>query len=199
MRTTAITMMLLLADAVAHPQGFPSADERKMAVCLERGLIQSGDAWMARTIASEIFSTIGVMLAWNDPRKCPPDAIFINVGQNTPATLKPGAMAYALPYEGVHIRVLYDRIAQSSSRDEVPMVLAYVLVHEITHILEGINRHSERGLMKAHWDRADFFAMRRNALRFAEEDIKLIYLGLERRSQASMLALNRKPVAVAGR
>jgi hypothetical protein len=79
----------------------------------------------------------------------------------------------------------------------VSIVLGYVLVHEITHILEGISRHSESGLMKAHWDKADFFYMRGNALRFAQEDIKLIYLGLEGRSHTSMLALNRKPVVVA--
>ncbi|HZQ55367.1 MAG TPA: hypothetical protein VFB14_24430 [Bryobacteraceae bacterium] len=199
MKTAAITMMMLLANAAARPQAIPNLDERKVAVCLERGAIDPGKAWVARTIASEIFAKIGVTVVWNDPHDCPATAIFISISQKTPATLKPGALAYALPYEGVHIRVFYDRIAQSSPLDNVPVVLGYVLVHEMTHILEGISRHSESGVMKAHWDKTDFFAMRRNSLRFAEEDIRLIFVGLEGRSHASILALNRKPVAVAAR
>jgi hypothetical protein len=31
-------------------------------------------------------------------------------------------------------------------------VLAHVLVHEITHILQGIDRHSESGVMKSPGD-----------------------------------------------
>lgn len=199
MKTAAVTIMMLLAGAAARPQAIPSAEARKVAVCLERGSITAGEAWSARAIASEIFASIGVTVVWKDPRKCPGGAIFVGVSQKTPATLRPGALAYALPYEGVHIEVFYDRISQSCPRDEAQVVLGYVLVHEITHILEGIDRHSEGGLMKAHWEKADFFAMRRNSLRFAAEDIRLIYLGLDGRSHASMLALNRKPVPVAAR
>jgi hypothetical protein len=28
----------------------------------------------------------------------------------------------------------------------------YVLVQEITHVLQGIKRHSDEGIVKAHWD-----------------------------------------------
>ena len=94
--------------------------------------------------------------------------------------LLPGALAYALPYEGVHIRVFYDRVERV-----VPgltaVVLAHVLVHETTHILEGIYRHSDSGVMKAAWTKQDHLQMQVEALSFAPEDVKLIRLGLASR------------------
>jgi hypothetical protein len=62
-------------------------------------------------------------------------------------------------------------------------VLAYVLVHEITHIVEGIDRHSDSGIMKAKWDDADNYEISRMKLRFAEDDVILIQAGLEKRTQ----------------
>ena len=59
-----------------------------------------------------------------------------------------------------------------------------MLVHEITHILQGVMHHSESGIMKPHWDSTDLFEMGRKPLAFAEEDVRLIRLGLDwRRSQ----------------
>jgi hypothetical protein len=60
-------------------------------------------------------------------------------------------------------------------------LLAHVLVHEITHVLEGISRHSATGIMKDRWDDNDYSEMRRKPLRFAQEDVNLIYDGLKAR------------------
>jgi hypothetical protein len=32
------------------------------------------------------------------------------------------------------------------------MAVPYVLAHEIAHIIEGSDRHSDSGVMKAEWD-----------------------------------------------
>jgi len=64
----------------------------------------------------------------------------------------------------------------------VPHLLAYVLVHEITHVLQGTNRHSEMGIMKAAWDETDFFDMAHGQLQFSPEDVSLIYRGMDTRS-----------------
>ena len=48
-----------------------------------------------------------------------PDAIVVTLLTSTPKTFHPGALAYALPYEGVHIQVFYDRIA-GAERELVP-------------------------------------------------------------------------------
>lgn len=97
------------------------------------------------------------------------------------SALRPGALAYALAYEGVHIQVFYDRIAVSDP-DLVPYLLANVVVHEITHILQGIDRHSDSGIMKARWTAYDFTMMKRHQLGFTDFDVELIQCGLAARA-----------------
>jgi hypothetical protein len=60
----------------------------------------------------------------------------------------------------------------------VPRLLAHVLVHEITHILQRVSRHSASGVMKARYNETDHFEMKRKDLSFTKEDIDLIHLGL---------------------
>src|SRR5207302_776444 len=108
--------------------------------------------------------------------------VLIGLNTHTPATLHPGALAWALPYEGTQIRVFNDRIAQNHGPAEVPIVLAHVLAHEITHVLQGINRHSDQGVMKAEWERSDIAQMLWEPLTFTDEDVILIHRGLAQRS-----------------
>jgi hypothetical protein len=134
---------------------------------------------VAQHIASEIFAGVGVQLAWlRDCRSCPDADIVVSLSYHTPGDQHPDAMAYALPYEGTHIVVFYDRVQQKVQPARAPILLAYVLVHEITHILQGVMHHSESGIMKAHWDSTDLFEMGRKPLAFADEDVRLIRLGL---------------------
>ena len=55
------------------------------------------------------------------------------------------------------------------------MVLAHLLVHETTHVLQGINRHSDYGVMKGQWDERDFAKMRWEPLLVDDDNIDLIY------------------------
>jgi hypothetical protein len=71
------------------------------------------------------------------------------------------ALAYALPYKDG---------------------LAHVMVHEIGHVLEQMQRHSENGVMKARWSAADIKRMERDPLPFAPEDVESIREGLLRRA-----------------
>src|SRR5262249_13603623 len=54
--------------------------------------------------------------------------------------------------------VCYQRIEKLAcrSRATLPRVLACAVVHEIGHLLLGVNSHSERGIMRAEWCAADF-------------------------------------------
>jgi hypothetical protein len=60
-------------------------------------------------------------------------------------------------------------------------LLAHVLSHEITHLLEDVNRHSSTGLMKAHWDGNDLMEMSAKPLSFGPEDVDLIHRALVQR------------------
>jgi hypothetical protein len=48
------------------------------------------------------------------------------------------------------------------------------MAHEIGHVLQGVNRHSESGVMKANWTDIDFESMTFEPLRFTPEDARLI-------------------------
>ncbi len=98
------------------------------------------------------------------------------------------ALAYALPYaaSGTAIHVLMDRVADNLNPNFEMVRLAHVLVHEITHVLEQIDRHSDDGIMKAHWDANDYAHMRSHPLPFAAIDIELIHAGIVNRMQQAV-------------
>jgi hypothetical protein len=68
----------------------------------------------------------------------------------------------------------------------VGTLLGHVIAHEITHILQGVPRHSETGVMKARWERKDLQALVDHPLRFAPVDEALIH--------ASNLLLSAPPI-----
>jgi len=140
------------------------------------------NTYKARRMAAEMFDGIGVTVQFLlNPRTCPAEATQITLSEDTPKDLLPGALAYARPYEGVHIQIFYDRVCNAVRPRAVPYLLAHVLVHEITHILQGSSRHSATGIMKAQWDAADYSQMEQMPLRFASEDIRLIRQALSSR------------------
>jgi hypothetical protein len=149
-------------------------------VCLEMGT-EGVLLIRARAQASAMFAQIGVKLEWHNRRTCPPGSIFIEVRKGNPQTRFPGVLGYAYPYGGDHVVLLADRIRQTVGPGEVPALTAHVLVHELTHILEGTNRHSETGLMKAQWNIEDFSNMAWRPLPFTPMDIVLVDAGLKAR------------------
>ena len=56
------------------------------------------------------------------------------------------------------------------------------MVHEITHLLQGIDHHSENGVMKARWNAGDFAEMWYTPLTFTAVDVALIHSGLQKRT-----------------
>jgi hypothetical protein len=183
MRITAMTTMALLAGASGWAGESRTTAQTKVTVCMtfEQHLVES---YQAREIATQMFADIDVQVEWRTKtHSCPANgAIVINLAEDTPVSYHPGAFAFALPYEGVHIQVFYDRIRKAAKPPMVPCLLAHVLAHEITHLLEGIDRHSERGVMKAHWSRDDTLEMAWKPLAFTEEDKYLIHRGLKVRT-----------------
>jgi hypothetical protein len=121
--------------------------------------------------------------------------IQVTYSLKTADQVAPRALAYALPFGGVHIKVFYDRVPGKSdiSRSHV---LAHILVHEISHILQGIDRHSDSGIMKARWVDADFKQMEAGALAFAGENLLWIHKGIQswaNRSRSATFVALAKP------
>jgi len=155
------------------------AAESEVTVCIAQPA-SAHDLPHAELLASKMFEPVSVKLDWRHSCQVG-DAVRIELSTDTSDTEHPGALAFALPYEGVHIVVFYDRINRSVGADLRSLVLAHVLVHEITHVLEGVDRHSETGVMKAHWTGTDYAQMRHKPLSFTDWDIQLIHKGLESR------------------
>ena len=136
----------------------------------------------AEDLASSMFATIGVTIDWRrsaPSASSPQNVIAIRLARNTPKDEKPGALAYAKPCEGVHVVVFWDRMQFGLIPTEL---LAHVMVHEITHILEGLSRHSQSGIMRAQWTEDDHRMMKMHPLSFAAEDVDLIHRGLRARN-----------------
>lgn len=105
-----------------------------------------------------------------------------------------GALAYSLPYKqsGTSIHVLAGRVRLDRGLSFAYTLLAHVMVHEITHVLEQIERHSGAGVMKAVWSDRDYDEMKRHPLPFAPEDVELIRKGLAIRASHAATELSNR-------
>lgn len=181
MRRNQIGIQLFAAMATlacANAEGRPRTDSANppVIVCMDGapGPLPA----QARMLASEMFVRIGVHIDWRTTEQdCLPGNIQIRLSTATPSSLRPGALAYAYPYESTRILVFYDRVLSMSSWPSTARLLAHVIAHEITHVLQQIDRHSKSGVMKGHWSANEIRSMSRKPLPFAPEDVDLIYAG----------------------
>ena len=188
MHITAITTMVLMTTA-AHGKSGDDAREPNLTVCMELIATRRVTIGQAQEIASRMFAPVGVIINWRGGFPgCPAQAIQVSISDRTPENVRPGALAYALPYQGVDVQLFYDRIAGAGDAVLVPHLLAHVLVHEITHILQKSSRHSAQGIMKAGWGPDDYVQMKWKPLAFTAEDIDLIRDGLAARAPRAMVA-----------
>jgi hypothetical protein len=187
MKITALAALVMLAGAGASAAKLKEPIPT-VQICSDN-TADNGLNFRARTIATRMFAGIGVAIEWRPADACPAGALRISYSTSTPAKLMPGALAYALPYEGTHIVIFYDRVQAAVEPTRAPALLAHVLAHEVTHILEGTPRHSAEGVLKAHWTPDDYSQMCWKPLLFADEDVVLIHHGLERRAGTSAQAV----------
>ncbi len=156
--------------------------------------------------AGNIFAGIHVRLTWvqlrwtdqmqpasNAVADCVGEAathnIAVEIVPHAPASFSNVALAMALPYadSGVRIVVFYDRVEPLLGGRHAPQatVLGYVLAHEIAHVLQGIARHSETGIMRARWTDNDLKQMGLKELTFTPEDVQLIRRRLAHRDASA--------------
>ncbi len=198
MKTTAVVTLAAMLGSIAWAAA--KTDDQKVVACFDVSGSNAMEVAVAKMAASALFRSAGVKLEWHtDRRSCNEkrdQAIIVSLSMDTPKNLRPGALAIARPFEGVHIEVFYDRIA-SKARDLRPYLLAYVVVHEITHVLQAIDRHSDSGIMKGQWGSQEYELMKGSRLQFAEQDAELIHDGMAargaRRASGTLPAEVRKP------
>jgi len=160
--------------------------EAELAICLDRGADPAVIAH-AQAIAAEMLSRVGIATKWYSYRgsclRRPDNPIAIRIVSHVPENHHPDALAAARPFDGIRIEVFYERVKGAVDSGLVPRLLAHVLVHEITHIIQGTDSHSDFGIMKAHWNTDDYHQMMHAPLGFTEEDLQLIRNGLRSRME----------------
>ncbi|MCC6361951.1 MAG: hypothetical protein IT165_00410 [Bryobacterales bacterium] len=102
--------------------------------------------------------------------------------------MEDGPAAVTQPYEGSSIQVCYQRVKWAERNMFLgPKLIGYIMVHEITHNLQGIARHSGTGIMKATWTTSDYRDITDLQLRFEETDVFLIDAGWKWRSKRAQV------------
>jgi hypothetical protein len=125
--------------------------------------------------------------------------VYLNGHDDVAEALRPGKAPASGIFEkiGVHLKwhtgerpagrisladlaIYEDRILPFPAEFRIPRDVAagYVLAHELAHVIEGVNRHSESGILKAQWSRQDYADMALGKLAFTPRDVELIRLGL---------------------
>jgi hypothetical protein len=150
-------------------------------------LAASGSAltYGATRIASAVLQKAGVAVEWQCPAGRPLDVsrtwLRIELVEGSSDPPRPGVLGVSYPHTNCAraITVHYDRVrALARSVNDESTLLAYVLVHEIAHVIQGVNRHSSTGVMKSSWSEADRAAMIQRRLEFEDVDVRLLQRGL---------------------
>jgi hypothetical protein len=139
-----------------------------------------------KSLASSIFQKIGVRLNWRTGELPKGKAAFgIRTAEHAPKSATGEALAATrlTAAAGIEITVYEDRLRKflEAHRSLAGVAAAYVLAHELAHAMQGEARHSELGIMKAHWDEADFQQMFFHKLTFTAGDAASIRRGLATR------------------
>ena len=186
-RLVFLTLSLWFGPQVSRAErGEPLGDEVNVYVYVQLNNVAVAELRQAQLITARIFAHIGVEVKFRTrlKREATPDlsvSIVLQVDERAPAQLHSGAMAYAVPFgtSGTRIHVFLDRVRNTWPQDGEGILMGHVMAHEITHVLQGANRHSENGIMKASWERQDYAQMKSGMLLFDTTDSDLILTALK--------------------
>jgi hypothetical protein len=120
-----------------------------------------------------IFADAGLGAEWTDTG--PRFTVQIVIGLPRHSGAAPTVMGMALrePH-GATAKIFFNQVQEfaRTSRVDVGMLLAYVIAHEIGHLLLPRMPHSATGLMKADWDADLVREARAGSLTFSDAQIK---------------------------
>lgn len=179
--------ILLAMTGLAQGQSTPEA--------VNLYLVERGGSTQLRPgipLASHMFAKIGVRLKWHwaelpAVRSARLDGSFpvvfgIRMVERAPqsATSRALASAHLVGSSAAEITVYSDRLGQfladhPTLRDAAA---SYVLTHELAHVMQGVARHSDTGILKAEWSKLDYQDMVYHKLVFTPFDIESIHQGL---------------------
>jgi hypothetical protein len=188
MRISKILIVLPLLTFTCYPKSRQAYEQSAQVYVNSRAEVPVETLLYAQHLAAAMLAKAGVHLHW---RHGEPEirerAITIDIAPSAPTAVRSDALAFARLSDS-HIEIFFDRVERESTGALRSVLLAHVLVHEITHILEGIDRHGSEGVMKAHWTAEDLFRMSYEPLPFDPLDVEMIRRGLTNGDRAATSA-----------
>jgi hypothetical protein len=150
----------------------------KVDVWLTTNPVGSVDMELTQTIVSSVYKEVGIQVNWKSGETVKDGSTItfeIRFAEKAPDTATPTALAAAEIERGV-ITVYEDRVrGQHRNHPAVQrVVLAYVLAHELAHVMQGVARHSNAGILRDQWTVLDFSKMLFHQLKFTNADAERI-------------------------
>ena len=137
----------------------------------------------AQKKAGLIYAGAGIDVMWMEPRSGGRPAtghvrLVVSVAAIAPQK-KAMVLGYASRSErtgGTISFAFFSRVKEFARvhNAEVSQVLAYVIAHETGHLLLPHNSHSDAGIMRAVWKRADMAPAKQDLMRFSDEQAEYI-------------------------
>ena len=151
------------------------------------------ETWMStEVVASRIFNRAGITTVWLDCSLAPDGRylleecnlpvraaeIILRIVPSSPATYaRFGARTLGIaapPQKGIpgSVSVFFDRVEELTKGGTASsaVILGHAAAHEIGHLLLGSNSHSNVGLMRASWSRADLGQANSGELVFSQRE-----------------------------
>ena len=168
---------------VAAGSGFGAPQGVRAAVDV---YLSSRGNWLLQPgtpLASAIFNKIGVRLIWHAGElPAGQGAIGICIVEHAPKSASPKALASAQlsGSSRSEITIYEDRVQSllDEGRGLAAVATGYILAHELAHVMQGVARHSESGILKVRWSGDDWNEMMIHKLAFTDSDVELIHRGL---------------------
>ena len=132
----------------------------------------------AQAEATRLFERAGLTLEWLEAGASPAHCLIIRI-ISKPIGVNPRALAMtpgATANHGKFAWVYYDRVQASSTELalELAQLLGLVLAHEMGHMLLPYGAHSQVGIMRPEWDRAQVKNAVEDVLTFTPAQAALI-------------------------
>jgi hypothetical protein len=192
--TAAMTLAMMACGTVQAGMRNPVDVTTHVEIWYQFEALETPDVpwFQAQARATALLAEAGIILEWHHGRPeqtaTGTHVIGIKFVGKAPEHFNTGTLANALaaarPYgSGTTITVFEDRVTRYMApvwKADRYKVLGHVLAHEIVHVLEGVARHSDTGLMKGNWTSRDLREITRTGLPMSEEDRRLIAMRLER-------------------
>ena len=174
-------MLFSLSAAVLH------AEDTVTVHVWDRANVGAEAMTQALRTAKAIFRDAEVKLEFlRCPDECSgrsigPTDIFVRIdGGKKPKWLSPAALGFATPGGERVVVIRYPRIKEESLAElaELGALIGATIAHELGHVLIGNGQHSQLGVMKAYWNRADMTSACMGRLLFLPWEVQTIHQNL---------------------